>query len=294
MTNIPANGYTGALAMQSTDTGGVVRYLPAFLIDPTTYDGQEPVMLINNTAYPVNVLQGTAFAIINVRIPLLVGVHNADFFARTILSGIGDTGASGYHTVTVWSDNVGGDTAKTYARCKVASLALTCQYSQQAAQSIAFLDMQIISCDPESAAIPALAAAPSGPLSRGQILTWSQSAFTGASDMVMYALNVSTGYQFIPGNAVGTGPYPVVPKGIMLNTVAGTVTLRQIRNPATTLVNGTHTAQWALGGVGISFAAQLRRMMNNKRQPGGINFLQSQYFLDSNDGTSPLAIANLP
>lgn len=287
------NGFTGAVALKSDDAGGTLRYIPCYDIDPQAYDGKEPVMLVNNTAYAVNVLQGTGFAIITLRCPLIATLMNADFFARLVLSGLGDTGASGYHTMTVWADNLGGDGPKTYARCKLANMSLQTQFSQQAGQQVAFLTLQFYSADPESVAVTALTAPSSGPLSTSGILGFGQAAFSPVSNMVAYSLEVATGLQFIPGTVAGTGIYPVLPVGFKLNTVGGAASIRQIRNPATALKDGSLTATFGSTGAGISFLAELQRTMTGKRQPGGINFVASRYFLNSNDGSSPLAISDM-
>ena len=288
------NGFTGAIAIQSTDTGGSLRYIPCYNIDPQVYDGQEPVMLINNTAFPVNVVRGTSYAVITLTCPLIALLHNADFFARAVLSGVGDTGASGYHTMTVWADNLGGDTPKVYGRCKFASMRLRSTFSQQAGQQITFLDFTIWSADPESTTVTAAAAPPAGALSVGGILGFGQSVFTGASSVVGTELTINTGIQFIPGVTQGNNAnYPVLPNGIMLNTIGGTVRLTQIRNPATALVNGPLITAFGTTGAGVSFAQQLRRMMNSKRQAGGINYVTNSYFLNSLSGASPLVVSDL-
>lgn len=289
------NGFTGALALKSKDAGGTLIYMPAYLLDPTVYDGRETVQLINNEAYPVNEVQGTAYGIINVTCPLIAGLHNADFFARAVLSGVGDTGASGYWISTIYADNQGGDGPKTYDNCKFASLRLRAMFSTQARQQIAFLDFQFISCDPESATATPLAAPAAGPLSQGKILGFGQSAFTGLSQVVSTAIEINTGLQFIDGNVAGSNPaYPSLAAGLKQNTIDGTVSYRQVRNPALT-INGDGSATAAFGavGAGVSFAQQLMRKSTNKRQAGGINYLGTPYALKSNDGTPPLVVSNL-
>ena len=287
------NGYTGALALQSLDAGGTLLYMPAYVLDPTVYDGKEAVQLINNEAYPVNEVDGTSYGLIGVSAPLIVGVHNADFFTRAVGSGVGDTGVSGYWKLTIYADNQGGDGPKVYDRCKFSSLRLRSMFSLQASQQIAYLDFQLLSCDPESPDT-ALAAPATGPLSQGKILGFSNAAFSGFSSMVANTLEVNTGLQFIPGNAAGTGAYPNLPAGLKQNTIDGAATFRQIRNPATTISgNGTAVVSYGKAGAGIAITQQLMRLTTNKRQSGGINYQGATHRLKSNDGTPSLVFQDL-
>lgn len=226
------SGKSGILALESTDSGGTVAYHPAISINPSKPTGVNVPLLINNTSSPTSYYQGIVAAGLSVNALMYLGLQNAAFFARAIL-GQPDTSAAGYWDATIYPNSL-GSAAENYFKSKFTGLSISGSEGQPLQLSYA-----LESCDPESTGT-ALAAPAAGPLNSGQIATFEDLTFTGASNVKAFAMTLQPATAPSGGVAAGTNSkYPKVPAGLLQQNFIGTLSLTQVANPATKLCGGS-------------------------------------------------------
>jgi len=289
---VAVNGVTGSLAIQGKDGSGTLRYIPVAQVTPTITRGDSVIPLVNNAAFACNLVKGSAAAEIQIDTYLFAGLMNADFFNAGFASGGGDTGASGYNVVTLRSNNESGEGAQTYAKSKFAGMSGSVRFSNDGSAQACRLGMRLMSVDPLSGSITALAAPSAGALSTTGILGFAQAAFSNASEVTAVEWNIDTGLQVVPGVVAGSNSeYPSLPKGVMLTELMGTVKITQIANPTTRLGSsgsgGTFTLSLGTTGAGIALSFAVIPMADSKPTTIGIGYIQSTYALKSVDGVTP-------
>ena len=298
-TGSAVNGVTGSLALQGKDGVGILRYIPAATISTTITRGDSVIPLVNNVAYAVNKIKGSAMADISVDTYLYASLLNADFFNAAVGAVAGDVGTAGYNVVTIRSNNQGGEGPQTFARAKFAGMSGSVRFSNNGGAQAFRLGFRMTSVDPLSVGVVALGAPAAGALSLGGELGFAQASFAGATDVVAVSFNLDTGITVIPGNVAGTNSnFPSLPKGVMQTVQVGTVTITQIANPATLLglsgANGTFVMSLGAVGAGVSMTFQVMPMSYSKPVETGIGYVSTTYALLSVDGvTAPFVVADL-
>ena len=292
------NGVTGSLSILDADGAGTLRYLPTLSVNPQISRGDSTIQLVNNAGYVVNKVKGSASASVSFNTFIFQGLTNASFFNNAVSSGSGDTGSSGYSQLTLRSNNQGGEGAENYYKAKCAGMSGSVRFSNNGAAQALQLSMQYLCADPLSTTT-ALAAPPAGALATSGILGFAQASFSGASDVVAVSWNLTTGAQFIPGVVASSNPeFTSLPKGVQQTILDGTVTITQIKNPATRLGalgnDGTFVLNLGTTGNGIALTFNVMPMMTSKPTTTGIGYISSTYGLKSVDGiTAPFYATNL-
>ena len=298
-TGTSINGATGSLALLDKDGAGVLKYLPVIQANASVTRNDSTPALVNNVPFPVNTIRGTALGSIGIDSYIHAGLHNAAFFNDLVASGAGDTGASGYSTITMRSNNQGGESAQVYGKCKAETLSGSVRFDRNGGASAMRIGVSYLSADPLSATVSAAAAPSAGALSTSSILSFVSDSFTGASNVVAVSFNIGTGLVVVPGNTTGSNAeYPILCAGLMQMTQGGTITITQIANPTTRLGSagaaGTFTISAGVAGAGILMTFSVIPVSISKPVSVGIGMIESTYMLRSVDGViAPFTVTDL-
>ncbi len=298
---VATSGKTGSTAIQSLETGGIVRYIPNASFGVTITNGDSLVPLRNNAAFSGNKVKGTVVGRFALALPLIPGVTNADFFARAIASVAGDTDASNYHKITDWPDNAGG-VALTHNLAKFGTWEGQVNFSLNGAAQALGMRFTGMIIDPESGTASAIATPSAGALACGGVKGFAETKITAngvAMDVVGISWGVSTNADITPGNRTGTNAnYPRLAKGILQQDLTGRVTITQHLNAAVVLgadgSDGTLDIAVGVAGAGVGFTFDLMPVELAKPSTQGINYRTHTYQLKSVDCvTTPLRFRDL-
>lgn len=295
---VASSGKTGALALQSLATGGVLRYVPVAGFSPSVSRGDALVPLINNANFSTNKTLGISIGNFVFSLPLIPAITPADFFARAIGSTAGDTDAANYHTLTMYPDN-NGDAPDVFALSKFDTFSGQVAFSANGAAQAVAMTLSGRSIDPYSGSVTALAAPSAGALSTGGVQGFAQTVITGATQVVGVSWQVGTGLVTTAGAVAGTNSnFPYLAKGLLQTGIGGIVTVTQYRNAATVLgltgANGSLDLAFGATGNGLGMTFELMPLSIARPSTQSVNMMTSTYALVSVDGTtSPIAFRNL-
>ena len=289
------SGKTGALAMQLNTTGSTI-YVPHGGFNPGISTGRSIIGLVNNTSFSSNEYVGVTTSGFSLSCPLILGLHNANWFAKVLGYVAGDNDGSNYHLLTNFPDDAGSSPV-VYARCKFGTMRQTITASDGPG-SVIGMSFSGLCLDPESGSVAALAAPSAGPLSNSGILGYAETnPVVGGNTLDGWSqidITVNVTLVRVPGVLPGTNTaYPHLGKGALATNLSGSVTITQIRNAQYTVSENQLILNFGSTGAGIAESLSLMPMGGSKPTGLGLNMVQQQFALKSISGESPITWTDL-